>query len=356
METANLTPRSDIAAQLALVQECRAIQPNIDLQLAPSNVAGLVFAVNKPLRVLAVAGNTLAYDVHTFITNGLVEKEGTTTIRFVRAAYYYGNSLILAPFNQIQDMVAGIVDTRPTLKKREAIERARWTLSIPSLADADLVPSASPYQLLFEALLGREDTAEKLRSYDDQTLLLSLREMQLLALSPNPSTLEPRPNKIGDGRPAMVFASVYHEKNGAKCVLFGCNSPDWSGLPAVSAITKTMRNHRLQAYIPWGNAAFQALRKVEQSFWPDSDSSGGGGGGDNSDETKRRRREARKRARAVMREHDAFFGGTHEHGIALQTPEWSSHMPCYLCAGMMRYKEVDDWSEDARGKYCDTFR
>jgi hypothetical protein len=44
-------------------------------------------------------------------------------------------------------------------------------------------------------------------------------------------------------------------KNESKSVLFGCNNPNWTGLPAVSATTREMRDCRLQAYSPWGENA-----------------------------------------------------------------------------------------------------
>jgi hypothetical protein len=46
---------------------------------------------------------------------------------------------------------------------RLAIEKAGWRLSFPVHTEAEFVPSASPYQLLFEALFGRQATQENRR-------------------------------------------------------------------------------------------------------------------------------------------------------------------------------------------------
>ncbi|KAK4150988.1 hypothetical protein C8A00DRAFT_36370, partial [Chaetomidium leptoderma] len=233
MAPTNLTLRSALAAQFSLIPEGRAVQPEIRLPFAPDNVRGLAAAVSKPLRVLAAAGETLAFDVRTFLVNGLAEKEETTAVLFVRAAHHYANSLICSPYNQIKSMLSDdVIETQPTLREqldktaaaiaslnysmkklRTAIETAMWEWSPTFLATVDLVPSASPYQLLFEALFAREDIAGKLFAQDDRTLLLSLRDMELFSLVANPMKLNKRPSSIGDGRPTMVFASIYEETN-----------------------------------------------------------------------------------------------------------------------------------------------
>jgi hypothetical protein len=194
MASPNFAEKAELAAQFALVHECRAVRPDMAREVASDSVGveGLALAVGKPLRVLATAAAALAHDMSAFVLNGLAENEGTAAAYFVRAAFYYANSLIISPFHQIEKMLSdrNAAETRPALRKQldetaeavdsvrrhldnldEAIGKAGWTLSMASLVAATLVPSASPYQLLFEALFEREATSGRLLSKDDHTLL-----------------------------------------------------------------------------------------------------------------------------------------------------------------------------------------
>ena len=111
-------------------------------------------------------------------------------------------------------------------------------------------------------------------------------------------------------------------------------------------ITRDMRDGRLQAYIPLGDAALGALRELEESLSREK-------AGD-EDKTKPLW-DVRKSARAAMREHETFLGGTHEMGLALRTPGWSPNMPCYLCSAIMGYRNAGSWSERSRREYDTTF-
>jgi hypothetical protein len=118
-----------------------------------------------------------------FVLNDLAKTESPATIRFVKASFYYSHSLINVSLHQIDEMggmsgneldeaqaaVGKLVKGLDTLQLET--ERAGWTLRFPSLVDAKIVPSACPYQLLFEALLSRDDIRNKLLAQDDQALL-----------------------------------------------------------------------------------------------------------------------------------------------------------------------------------------
>jgi hypothetical protein len=151
----------------------------------------------------------------------------------------------------------------------------------------------------------------------------------------------PSRSKIGDGRPTMVFASVYREDNAQRRILFGCNTPDWRGLDAVSRVVKGFRDHRLQAYIPWGDSAFRALRGLETSFLSKTP------GNDDNEPLW----DARKKAKEAMESHHTFLGGTHESGMALKPPGWTHHMACYLCSSTMGHKDTKPWTESEQKRY-----
>jgi hypothetical protein len=65
--------------------------------------------------------------------------------------------------------------------------------------------------------------------------------------------------------------------------------------------------------------------------------------------------DVRNSARGAMRKHEAFLGGTHEMGLALQTPDWTPKMPCYLCSAMMGYQTPKRWRKKHRRKYDTEF-
>lgn len=57
-----------------------------------------------------------------------------------------------------------------------------------------------------------------------------------------------------------------------------------------------------------------------------------------------------------MRDDSSFLGGTHEVGLAVHTPEWSTNQPCYLCQGMMGYEVLKQWKEKEVKKYLLQFK
>jgi hypothetical protein len=151
----------------------------------------------------------------------------------------------------------------------------------------------------------------------------------------------------------MVFASVYKDKGGERHILFGCSQPQWCGLDEVAEITRGMRDHRLNAYIPEAELAFAALHAYEKRILI------GATGSDNVNEEqvdKETLWNARKSAWEAMKTDSTFLGGTHEKGVALRTPDWQPSMACYACAGMMGYEDTKDWEEEEQKEYFTNFR
>jgi hypothetical protein len=160
--------------EFVLREECPAEQPAISLLPGDEDDA---------LKVLTAASNALRYDMDLFVLNDLAKTESSATIRFVKASFYSTHSLIASPVEQISRMPSvsnqQLDQTRDVVKKllkgletlRLKTEKAGWALRFSSLADAEVVPSASPYQLLFEALLSRDDIRNKLLAQGDQALL-----------------------------------------------------------------------------------------------------------------------------------------------------------------------------------------
>ena len=154
--------------------------------------------------------------------------------------------------------------------------------------------------------------------------------------------------KLGDGRPAMVFVSVYKDKGGERHILLGCSEPNWKGLDDVAKTTRGMRDHRLNAYIPVAKLALAALHAHEKRILFSAP------GSDNANEEQVDEKtlwDARKSAREAMKTDPAFLGGTHESGMALRTPSWEHNMACHACASMMGYKDTKAWKEKAQKAY-----
>lgn len=149
----------------------------------------------------------------------------------------------------------------------------------------------------------------------------------------------------GDGAPFMVFACAHP---GAETLVFGANEPNWKGLPEVAAVlSRQIRDTRLSAYILYAHPAFKSLKEKERLFTGELQSNHDA----HSSNTKSLVYDARKRAIRLMRDDSSFLGGTHEMGLAVRTPEWSTNQPCYLCQGMMGYEVVKQWKGKEVKKY-----
>jgi hypothetical protein len=72
---------------------------------------------------------------------------------------------------------------------------------------------------------------------------------------------------------------------------------------------------------------------------------------------KQRLRETRKAARADMRNHPTFLGGTNQVGAAFSLSNWKHKPACYTCDSVMGYTdpmgETDDEARaDISEKHC----
>lgn len=202
---------------------------------------------------------------------------------FVRAAFYYGRTLIQGTFAQLQWQIAMSDDTPMPLAEslsitnqaitnmRSMLRRLRLALeqaNLPAHFPSTMVPSAGPYQLLHQALLERID----LSTLDDQNagsllckyqvpvcvsqgLMIyyqywSLTHREGLNLAEIATQAHPGFVKveIPGGYPAMTFVALYplplplplHVDRFA--VLLGCSKPQWGQLKEVAAVTRAARD------------------------------------------------------------------------------------------------------------------
>ncbi|PON20215.1 hypothetical protein TGAM01_v210899 [Trichoderma gamsii] len=193
----------------------------------------------------------------------------------------------------------------------------------------DKVPTASPYQLLYQlACINKMASAPT--DHITRVLLSSLDMQRGLSLPDLPPGIE-RVTFGKCGRPTMLFVAATEDRSR---VVFGANQTSWGGLTAVSAITRKARDIRLQEYIPLALRAFQALRQKEEkelAYLRGHQATRALG-------EKELKYMSRLAAIGQMRGDDSFLGGENEIGIALQPPKWAFHQPCYVCQGMMGYQ------------------
>ncbi|KAM0261170.1 hypothetical protein ACHAQJ_002432 [Trichoderma viride] len=209
-----------------------------------------------------------------------------------------------------------------------------------------MVPTACPYQLLYQMRC-----IERLSSISDgdqmKPTFLSLQKTARLSLPKLPDGIVRVTTSDPCGRPTMIFVAGSMDLSGIRTV-FGANETAWEDLTAVSAITRTMRDIRLQHYVPSAMKAFETLRRKEMEALAELQSDSGG----TSEDLLWR---ARSRAIEQMRSDESFLGGENEMGVALRPPTWSINQGCYLCQGMMGYQSPKSWNENQRRKYILTF-
>ncbi|KAH6844919.1 hypothetical protein B0I37DRAFT_433725 [Chaetomium sp. MPI-CAGE-AT-0009] len=328
------------------------------------------------LMALMAAGKALTYEVCNFIDIGLVKKEGQSTKNFVRAVYYYGHCWIIYTFDYyieditsrlsesprgfqklVRDLKVAIGHLKTSLEDLDdATEEKDRELDVRTLASGVSISilTACPYQLLLEAIFDSDEFVNKINDseYNDADLLRNIHLFfpPYLNFPPNPS----KRLEFGDGRPTVVFLSVYHD-NGTRRILFGCNKPNWKGFPAVATLAREIREIRLQNYVPLGGAAFEALRSHEELFL-DSFRPARAGGGEKTKKAREKaekaaRRKARNAAREAMKNDKTFLGGTHEVGMAFQIPGWTYKPACYLCSSVMGYQDPGNLSGHDREAY-----
>jgi hypothetical protein len=151
----------------------------------------------------------------------------------------------------------------------------------------------------------------------------------------------------GDGRPTMMFFSIYPTTDASKppIVLFGCNEMSWGAAHAIQTVTRNHRDHGLQSYIPVASETFTFLHDREQSLSQ----------GRTVPISKQDLIAIRRQAAIDTHRDPSFLGGTNETGLALRTSGWSPNKPCYLCFGMMGYQQAVTWKTKDQENYNATF-
>jgi hypothetical protein len=318
---------------------------------------------NKVRRVIIKVGRTLLHDIDVFKDACLKEGGRSKATYFVRGAHFYGECLVrsaeeLKIDNNISKPPEGlkknvedvVTEIRTSLEELDnAIKKEGWDVNVGDFHEAGLVPTASPYQLLIDALFERQVVAEALSSpLSDTYLIQNIKDFL--------------PNKLfeelnfshelehcGNGRPTTVFVSIYRRNNGERCLLVGCNKPNWDNFPIFSMMSMKLRQVRLRPISTFCDKAFTALEAIEKQHAPEGGVGSGKSRTDWTDQDLRDERVAREAAKADMRDHDDFLGGRNEVGAAFRTSNWT-HMPAYyLCDSTMGYQDplMADGDRDA---------
>lgn len=320
---------------------------------------------DKVRKTVIRVGDTLLYDIHLFRIFGFLEDEARDTIYFVRGAHFYGEVLLSSPAymsgllcdgtkepSDLQNEVRGVLEkVRKGLEDLDkAIVEAGWKLDVATLHRAPLVPTASPYQLLIEALFNRGEVAAALSlSRDDKDLIRNIKShlpQQLILKPPGPKG-NWRRERIGNGRPLTTFLSIYRMKIGiwvfhreiGKRFLVGCSKPNVKGFKAFNALVMRLRKKRVRKIIPLCDNAVNALKAREKLYMARSK---------NDNKTNEERLdEARMAAWADMKHHASFLGGTDEVGAAFNE-SWQIKPACYTCDSTTGYQEPTPTTYDNR--------
>lgn len=357
-------------ATLEIVKEFPAMKPQI---VFPYNSYGdLERNWAEPIEVIHHAAIALTEDVAMFRAMGYHKTHTAAGEEFLRSLFYYAKVLVWDSFLTLEPELQAYTCTPAlTIKKSlgSKLENARtslehlssaildllggvgWEFDRKTLSTSDMVPTASPYQLLYQMIgikkLSSAPAGDQITrtfcKFHPLLLSVSLQKQACLALPELPPGIVRVTSDALCGRPTMIFVAGSPDLSH---IVFGANEAAWGEFTAISSITRMARDTRLQHYIPPAMAAFQALRQkeVEALAGLQNDSSG----------TSNREDllwSARSRAIEQMRSDDTFLGGENEMGIALRPPKWSINQGCYLCQGMMGYQSPKSWNENQRRKY-----
>ncbi|KAM0454228.1 hypothetical protein ACHAPV_008501 [Trichoderma viride] len=210
----------------------------------------------------------------------------------------------------------------------EVLSEASWTFIWKTPSAGEKVPTASPYQLLYQLIC-----IHKISSAPTDHItrvLASLEKQEYLSLPDLPPGIE-RVTFDKCGRPTMLFVAATPDRSR---IFFGANETSWGRLTALSAITRMARDTRVQQYIPRAMKAFQALRRKEEEALVELRRNPS----TRTLSEKELKYRSRLGAMERMRLDESFLGGGNEMGIALRPPKWSFNQGCYLCQGMMGYQ------------------
>ncbi|OIW23323.1 hypothetical protein CONLIGDRAFT_693943 [Coniochaeta ligniaria NRRL 30616] len=299
------------------------------------------------LNTITKASDALVRDIATFTADERFMRAETMLGRcFVSACVYHTEVLLGSSLRQLQardDIVhttqqsEAFMNAKGNFAKlqvcteglRIQIENRHWQMNFPDMGRDRVVPSAGPFQILVQMVVQELDVSAVNSEAKARTFLQSFKKAALLRDQQHMSgcvATEP-----GDGRPTMMFFSIYPNADASKppILLFGCNEID----------------HGLRNYIPVAFETFTFLHGREQSL----------GQGLTVPITKEDLIEIRQQAVNDTHRDQSFLGGTNEVGLALRTKGWSPNKPCYLCYGMMGYQQAILWKPKDQKNYNATF-
>ncbi|KAH0559656.1 hypothetical protein GP486_003828 [Trichoglossum hirsutum] len=184
------------------------------------------------------------------------------------------------------------------------------------------VPTSSPRTILIRLLLRVPAISEMV---NDATLVDIGRHLDLQRSTPTFDSgrfaVSPR---VADGMPAVFFICRHPTTDGSYEFYVGSSKANWGGLSAIGDIRRRDRDDRLDAYIPFAEEAYNALKKVEKEA-------------EDSIPERGNTYEIRRQAIVKMRKESAFLGRTTETGQAFDK-SMNPRQCCYVCQGMMGYR------------------
>lgn len=148
----------------------------IPIVLSPNNPL-----THKSLAILEASSKALSNDIDFFRSSGLYQNENNSTRAFVISAAYYGSVLIFKTWEQFEgdsaissdphhrrqlDFTAEAVNEMVSRLNSLRREIEHWTLPWPRLQRGDQIPTAGPYQLLYQALLEQINMSDMLKTMD----------------------------------------------------------------------------------------------------------------------------------------------------------------------------------------------
>ncbi|KAM0447665.1 hypothetical protein ACHAO4_008806 [Trichoderma viride] len=333
-----------------LVREFPAMEPQMIFR--PMSYEEFQSTWSEPVDAIRRTIIGLTEDIAMFQAMGLHKRHTAAGEEFLQSVTYYSQALVLASLVKIKDRLRAYAPTsalpgneaiksigskltdaqvafnRFSAVKEDVLATAGWNFVWKTPKTGDKVPTASPYQLLYELIC-----INKLSSAPTDHItrvLASLEKQEYLSLPDLPPGIE-RVTFDKCGRPTMLFVAATPDRSR---IFFGANETSWGTLTALSAITRMARDTRVQQYIPRAMKAFQALRRKEEEALVELRRN------PSTRTLSDKELKYRSRLGAIerMRLDESFLGGGNEMGIALRPPKWSFNQGCYLCQGMMGYQ------------------
>ncbi|KKP00730.1 hypothetical protein THAR02_07156 [Trichoderma harzianum] len=324
-------------APLRLVTEFLAKKPQ--LLISFDTYANAEETWVKPIETIRQAAIALTEDAAIFQAYHKTRTEDGE--EFLRSLAYYAEVLI-------QDSLVGFEKRFEKLTDflTDLVETLGWEFHWKIPSAGDMVPTASPYQLLYQMICKKKLHVPSAPTGDQiKRIFLSLQKQAYLALPKLDSGIQKVTPDAACGRPTMIFVAGTFDLSH---IVFGANETAWGELTAVSAITRVARDTRLRHYVPVAMEAFKALQTKEMEALAELQNDQSGGTSDKEEELVWK---ARARAIERMRSDKSTLGGEKEMGIALSPPTWAINQGCYLCQGMMEYQSPKSWNENQRRKY-----